>query len=232
MTRCVALIPAAGMGSRVGDDRPKQYTTLLDKPMLAYSIEVLANHPRISAVFVVIANEDKLFDSFDWDASGARLQVLRVGGETRSQSVANGLQAMGDDVGGDDWVLVHDAARPCLSGALLDRLIDAVSGDDVGGLLAMPIADTIKLADARNRVSETRSREGMWGAQTPQMFRRGVLERALSEAQLETVTDESSAIECLGLRPLLIESDAENLKVTYPGDLRLAETILKARKED
>jgi len=232
MTRCVALIPAAGTGSRVGHERPKQYMSLLGKPMLAYSIAVLANHPRIAAVFVVISSEDNLFQSFDWNVSEVKMQVLRVGGATRSQSVANGLRALGEDVGADDWVLVHDAARPCLSGEMLDRLIDGVGGDEVGGLLATRIADTIKSADAENRVSETRPRDRLWGAQTPQMFRRGLLERALSAAISDEVTDESSAIERLGLRPLLIESDVENLKVTFSGDLRLATAILKARKDN
>ena len=182
--------------------------------------------------FVVISSEDNLFQSFDWNLSEAKMQVLRVGGATRSQSVANGLRALGEDVGTDDWVLVHDAARPCLSGEMLDRLIDGVGGDEVGGLLATRIADTIKSADADNRVSETRPRDGLWGAQTPQMFRRGLLERALSAAISDEVTDESSAIERLGLRPLLIESEVENLKVTFSGDLRLATAILKARKDN
>jgi 2-C-methyl-D-erythritol 4-phosphate cytidylyltransferase len=232
MTRCVALIPAAGTGSRLGDGCPKQYMKLLGKPMLAYSITVLANHPRIAAVFVVISREDTLFQSLDWDVSEAKVQVLRAGGATRSQSVANGLRALGDDVGADDWVLVHDAARPCLSSELLDRLIDGVGVDDVGGLLATRIADTIKTADSDNRVMETRPRDGLWGAQTPQMFRRGLLESALSKVQSDQVTDESSAIERLGLQPLLIESDTDNLKVTFSGDLRLAEAILKARKDN
>ena len=232
MTRCVALIPAAGTGSRVGDGCPKQYMTLLGKPMLAYSIDILANHPRIAAVYVVISSEDSLFQSFEWDVSGAELPVLRVGGATRAQSVTNGLRAMGDAVGPDDWVLVHDAARPCLSSELLGRLIDGVGDDDVGGLLACRIADTVKSADAHDRVKETRPRDGLWGAQTPQMFHRGLLERALSEAESDKITDESSAIELLGLQPLLIESNAENLKVTFPSDLQLAEKILKARKDN
>ncbi len=231
MTRYIALIPAAGMGSRIGDKCPKQYLSLLGQPMLAYSIDVLARHPRVSMIFVVLAPEDNWFAGFDWKISGAELKFLRIGGATRSLSVARGLEAMGDEVGSNDWVLVHDAARPCLSTGLLNRLIDGVGDDDVGGLLAIPIADTIKAVDGRNRVIETRQRDGLWGAQTPQMFRRGLLERALSEAQSDPLTDESSAIELLGLRPLLVESDADNMKVTFPGDLQLAETILKARKD-
>ena len=231
MPRYVALIPAAGTGSRFGNGRPKQYLDLLGKPMLAYSVEVLARHPQISAVAVVISPGDSWFQQFDWDVSGVKLQFHRVGGSTRAQSVRSGLQALGEDVGADDWVLVHDAARPCLSTELLDRLIDGVGDDAIGGLLAVRIADTLKSADESNRVSSTPSREGLWGAQTPQMFRRSLIERALTEMQSADITDESSAIEWLGFQPLLIESSVENLKVTYPSDQQLAETILKARRE-
>ncbi len=232
MMRCVALIPAAGTGSRVGDECPKQYLTLLGKPMLAYSIEVLINHPRIATVFVVVAPEDSWFERFNWSEFGSELQVVRVGGATRSKSVTRGLKAMGDAVSPDDWVLVHDAARPCLSNTLLDRLIAGIGEDDVGGLLACRIADTIKSADTHHRVIETRSRHGLWGAQTPQMFRRGLLERALSAVDSEEITDDASAVEQLGYQPLLIESEVENLKVTYAGDLRLAQTILESRRDN
>ena len=197
--------------------------------MLAHSIEVLAGHPRISAVSVVISSGDRWFQQFDWNVSGVKLQFHRVGGATRAQSVSSGLNALGEDVDPDDWVLVHDAARPCLSTELLDRLIEGVGDDAIGGLLAVRVADTLKIADESNRVSATRPREGLWGAQTPQMFRRGLLERALIEMQSADTTDESSAVEWLGFQPLLIESSVENLKVTFPGDHHLAETILKAR---
>ncbi len=229
MTRYVALVPAAGTGSRFGDGRPKQYVDMLGKPMLAHSVAVLTRHPRISAVAVVISADDTWFQRFDWEVSGAKLQFHRVGGETRAQSVRNGLLALDGDIGSDDWVLVHDAARPCLSVELVDHLIDGVGDDAIGGLLAVRIADTLKSADDSNRVIGTRSREGLWGAQTPQMFRRGLLERALTEMQSSEITDESSAIEWLGFQPLIIESVTENLKVTFPGDHRLAETILGAR---
>ena len=229
MTRYVALVPAAGTGSRFGNSRPKQYVDMLGKPMLAHSVEVLGRHPRISAVAVVISADDTWFQRFDWAVSGAKLQFHRVGGDTRAQSVRNGLLALDGDVESDDWVLVHDAARPCISAELLDHLIDGVGDDAIGGLLAVRIADTLKSVDDSNRVSGTRPREGLWGAQTPQMFRRGLLERALTEMQSSEVTDESSAIEWLGFQPLIIESVAENLKVTFPGDHKLAETILGAR---
>jgi 2-C-methyl-D-erythritol 4-phosphate cytidylyltransferase len=231
MTRYVALVPAAGAGSRFGSERPKQYTDLLGKPMLAHSVEVLARHPRISAVAVVVAGADQWFQQFDWDVSTAKLQFHCVGGATRAESVRNGLAALDRDIGTDDWVLVHDAARPCLSTQLLDRLIEGIGEDAIGGLLAVRVADTLKTADSSNRVGGTRPRDGLWGAQTPQMFRRGLLERALTEMQTTEATDESSAIEWLGLQPLLVESATENLKVTVPDDYRLAETILKARIE-
>lgn len=230
MPRCVALIPAAGTGSRAAGSCPKQYLPVLGKPMLAYSVETLLSHPRISAVFVVIAPDDDALQAFQAASLDQRAKPIRAGGATRFQSVRNGLHALGDDVGSDDWILVHDAARPCLTAALLDRLLSGIGEDPVGGLLGCRVADTLKSADAHNRVSATRPREGLWGAQTPQMFRRGLLERALSEAPSELITDESSAVERLGFQPLLIESDAENIKVTFPGDLGLAEAILKARK--
>jgi len=229
MPRYVALIPAAGAGSRFGNERPKQYMDLLGKPMLAHSIETLSQHPRISAVSVVIAPGDSWFQQFDWNAGGVKLQFHRVGGPSRAESVLRGLKALGEDVGEDDWVLVHDAARPCLSIELIDRLIDEVGDDAIGGLLAVRVADTLKTADDGNRVRATRSRDGMWSAQTPQMFRRSLIERALSEMQSADVTDESSAVEWLGFQPLLVESSSENLKVTYQADQKLADMILRSR---
>ena len=231
MPRYVALIPAAGAGSRFGDERPKQYMDLLGKPMLAHSIETLARHPRISAVSVVIAPGDSWFQQFDWNAGGVKLQFHRVGGSSRAESVLRGLKALGEDVGEDDWVLVHDAARPCLSIELIDRLIEEVGNDAIGGLLAVRVADTLKTADDSNRVRATRSRDSTWSAQTPQMFRRSLIERALSEMQSADVTDESSAVEWLGFQPLLVESSSENLKVTYPADQKLADTILRSRMQ-
>ena len=154
--------------------------------------------------------------------------MLRCGGATRAESVANGLDAVGQVVAEDDWMLVHDAARPGLSQALLAALCDALRGDPVGGLLAVPTADTLKRADAGQRVAATESREGLWQAQTPQMFRFGLLQQAL--AAHPGVTDEAGAIEAAGLKPRLVRADVSNLKVTFPADLRLAELILQGRK--
>jgi 2-C-methyl-D-erythritol 4-phosphate cytidylyltransferase len=229
MPRCVALIPAAGTGSRIADDRPKQYLPLLGRPLLAWAVEVLASHPRIEAVHVVLSPDDEWFDRFDWPVGGKRLTAARVGGATRAQSVANGLGAIGAEVGNDDWVLVHDAARPCLSTVLLDRLISAVIDDPIGGLLATRVADTLKRAGTDSRVIATEPRDGLWQAQTPQMFRRALLQRALAAVEPRLATDEARAVEQLGMKPLLVESIAENIKVTVPDDLRLAEAILRSR---
>jgi 2-C-methyl-D-erythritol 4-phosphate cytidylyltransferase len=165
---------------------------------------------------------------------GPKLCVLRCGGDTRAQSVANGLRAMAGELGdpsgiGDDWVLVHDAARPCLTVAMVETLIAEVGEDDAGGLLAVPVADTLKRADENGRVQQTVPRDGLWQAQTPQMFRHRLLLDALDFAP--QVTDEASAIETLGLLPRLVAADASNLKVTYPLDLQLAEWILQGREK-
>lgn len=229
MPRCVALIPAAGTGSRMGDGRPKQYLPLLGRPLLAWPIETLAAHPKIDAIYVVLARQDTWFERFEWPVGGKRLSAARVGGETRAQSVVGGLDAIAPEVDVEDWVLVHDAARPCLSAALLERLIASVIDDAVGGLLAIRVADTLKRGDADSRAVATEARDGLWRAQTPQMFRRGLLQRALATIDPRVATDEARAVEQLGLKPLLVESSAENMKVTVPDDLRLAEAILKAR---
>jgi 2-C-methyl-D-erythritol 4-phosphate cytidylyltransferase len=157
---------------------------------------------------------------------------LRCGGETRARSVLNGLRAIAGKVGAEDQILVHDAARPCLTGEAIDRLIEQVADHAAGGLLAEPLADTLKREDGGGRILRTESREALWRAQTPQMFRYGTLIKALEGAELEGVTDEAGAVERLGLRPLLVRSGATNLKVTYAEDLRLAGLILDGRGRD
>ena len=223
--RAVALVPAAGVGSRMGAAVPKQYLNLAGQPVVAHAVAALARHPAIRAVHVVISADDGWWDEFDWADLGAALHVHRCGGATRAESVANGLAAMRAGVADADWVLVHDAARPCLAPAMLDALFAALAGDAVGGLLAVPVADTLKRADAAGRVAATVPRAGLWQAQTPQMFRYALLTRALAQAD-ESVTDEASAIERLGLAPKLVEADSRNLKITYPRDLALAQAIL------
>ena len=224
---CYALVPAAGGGSRMGSACPKQYLPLAGQPLIRHALATLCAVPAIARVFVVLAPDDQQWPGCQDLA--AKLRVLRRGGATRAKSVANGLRAM-DGVSDDDWVLVHDAARACLSVAHVEQLIRDVGDDPVGGILAVPVADTLKRARADGRIAATVPRENLWQAQTPQMFRRGMLLRALEAAP--AVTDEASAIEALGLHPKLVAADATNLKVTYPLDLRLAEWILANRNED
>jgi 2-C-methyl-D-erythritol 4-phosphate cytidylyltransferase len=228
-----ALIPAAGSGSRMGGKMAKQYMPLNSIPLIAHALIVLAREPRISKLFVVLSPTDKRWANYEWAGGEDRLQVLRCGGATRAETVLNGLQAMATECAADDWVLVHDAARPCLPAESLSRLLDEVADDPVGGLLAVPVADTLKRAvdtESGARAEATVSRAGLWLAQTPQMFRHGTLSEALRAAGAD-MTDEASAIEQLGLQPKLVESDSRNLKVTYPQDLVLAGLILEHLNE-
>lgn len=227
MSKTFALVPAAGTGSRMELDIPKQYAPLCGKPLIAHCLDALSQVSRIERIFVVIAPDDELWAEHCAQLESPRLVVLPVGGASRAQSVANGLAAMGDRVGQDDWVLVHDAARACLEPQAVDALIDALADDAVGGLLAVPLADTLKRANDVGRVAQTVPREALWQAQTPQMFRRGLLERAL--AANRDVTDEASAIEALGLSPRLVASSATNFKITQPFDLQLASWVLQNR---
>ena len=222
-----ALIPAAGIGSRMDDNIPKQYQQLAGKPLIHYAVDVLCAHAQLRQVFVVLSPQDGHFRLNDWSAYHGRLESLYCGGATRSASVLNGLMAMADMVEPDDWVLVHDAARPCLSTQLIDRLLTEIADDKVGGLLAVPVVDTLKRADKNRRVVATVSRDDLWRAQTPQMFRYRLLLEALRKAADGSVTDEASAIEQLGLSPRLVMGSPGNRKVTWPEDLLFAEIILK-----
>ena len=228
MPRHFAIVPAAGSGSRFGAGRPKQYLDLLGRPLIYHTIAALLASPAIDRVWVVLAPDDAEWGRHDWSELGPRLETLRCGGETRADSVRNGLQAAALVAAEDDWVLVHDAARPCLSLAMIDALFAELADDPVGGILAVPVADTLKRADTAQRVAATEPREGLWQAQTPQMFRYGRLRAALENCS--AVTDEAGAIEALGLKPRLVGGDATNLKVTYPADLALAAMILRGRR--
>ena len=228
MPRHFAIVPAAGSGSRFGAGRPKQYLDLLGRPLIHHTLTALLASPAIDRVWVVLAPDDAEWGRHDWSELGPRLETLRCGGETRADSVRNGLQAAALVAAEDDWVLVHDAARPCLSLAMIDALFTELADDPVGGILAVPVADTLKRADAAQRVAATEPREGLWQAQTPQMFRYGRLRAALENCS--AVTDEAGAIEALGLKPRLVRGDATNLKVTFPADLALAAMILRGRR--
>ena len=176
---------------------------------------------------VVLSVGDQEWDRHDWSDLEPKLGRLFCGGASRADSVLNGLRAISDQVAASDWILVHDAARPCLAPWHVDALLRELGQDQVGGLLAVPVADTLKRDDGHGHALQTVSREGLWQAQTPQMFRYIMLRRALERAR--GVTDEASAIEAAGLRPRLVAGDATNLKVTYPLDLHVAEWILQNR---
>ena len=231
MPRYHAIVPAAGSGSRFGAALPKQYLPLCGRPMIFHALHTLAQHPKIDRVWVVLSPGDQEWQKYDWQALGAKLDTVYCGGATRAESVTNGLRAAETALADDDWVLVHDAARPCLDARLLDDLIECLANDPVGGLLATPVADTLKRADAEGRAAATEPRAGLWQAQTPQMFRAGLLREALQKAQdnAADITDEASAVERLGLRPRLVPSASNNFKVTYPADFRLAERLLMER---
>jgi 2-C-methyl-D-erythritol 4-phosphate cytidylyltransferase len=230
MAKRYGLIAAAGYGNRMGNKLPKQYLPVSGKPMVSYSVARLCSSARIDGVYIVLSPEDKVWSTCDWSAYANKLKPLPCGGETRAQSVLNGLQAMEKELNPDDWVLVHDAARPCLTSHYLEKLIDEVGDDEVGGLLAIPVSDTLKRADHKGYVIRTEHRANLWQAQTPQMFRFELLHNALSAMSGNQPTDEAQAIETIGLQPKLVECDSFNLKVTYPQDIELAEMIL-ARKE-
>lgn len=228
MPRHYAIVPAAGTGARFGADKPKQYLDLLGRPLIFHTLAALTACPEIERVWVVLSPDDPYWPRYDWSVLGPKLETVRCGGATRAESVHNGLQAAAMVAVEDDWVLVHDAARPCLSGQMLDAMFRELADDPVGGILAVPVADTLKRADAEQRVAATEPRDGLWQAQTPQMFRYGQLCSALQNHR--EVTDEAGAIEAAGLTPRLVRGDSTNLKVTYPADLALAAMILRGRK--
>lgn len=227
MPRYYALIPAAGSGARVGDPKPKQYLELAGRALVEHAVQRFVDEPRIAGIFVVLAPGDAYFRATNVPALGERVQALYCGGATRAASVYNGLVAARDAIAGDDWVLVHDAARPCLTAAALERLISEVGDDEAGGLLALPVADTLKRDDGARRACATESRAGLWQAQTPQIFRYELLVEALRRAGPDAVTDEAGAIEHMGLKPKLVTGESRNFKITYPEDIELAALILR-----
>jgi len=224
---CYALVPCAGTGSRTGAEVPKQYVPVGGRSVIAHTLAALARVPRVARTLVVLAPDDVAFESA---APGFSGWTARSGGATRAGSVAAGLQALGErGVRDRDWVLVHDAARCLVEPAAIERLIDACIDDPVGGLLALPVADTLKAADAGQRATATIDRSGKWAAQTPQMFRLGLLREALARAG-HAVTDESSAVEALGHAPRLVAGDAGNFKLTFAEDFARAERVLASRE--
>ena len=218
-------MPAAGVGRRFGTDRPKQYAPLCGRTVIEWALELFLTDPRCAGAVVALAQDDPY-----WSAIAVRSVIVAPGGQERSHSVRNGLAALADRASQDDWVLVHDAARPCLPRQDLDRLLAELAAHPVGGLLATPAADTLKRADAAREVQETVDRAGLWRALTPQMFRYDRLCEALDRAHAagRVPTDEAQAIEWLGGdHPKLVEGAAANLKITSAADLAIAAALLK-----
>lgn len=223
--RYFGLIPAAGKGSRFGGELPKQYQALHGRTILAYSVDALMLQTPLTRVYVVHAEGDR--NCAQVIGSGRRIAAIACGGATRAESVRNGLSSLRGELTDDDWVLVHDAVRPCLPRDALRRLLEEVGDDAVGGLLAIPVADTLKREDRHGRVGATEPRAGLWQAQTPQMFRYGVLWDAYRTARGLEATDESQAVERLGMQPRLVLGSSANFKITYPADLAIAAAILR-----
>lgn len=229
--RCYALLPCAGTGSRAGTAIPKQYAPLAGRALVDHTVQALLAVARIDQVCVVLSPDDA-----HWPTHGAashpRLSVVRCGGATRAESVFQGLQALAEQgAQAHDWVLVHDAARCLIEAEHVNALIDACTPDAVGGLLAVPVPDTLK-AETDGRVQHTLPREHTWLAQTPQMFRWAPLHQALLAAQAQGfagITDEASAIEAQGHAPRLVRGSTHNIKVTWPEDFALAEALIRSR---
>ncbi len=227
-----AVIPAAGVGTRMQADIPKQYLSINNKTILARTLELFCSHPRIESVVVAISDKDKIWPTLDI-GSHPKIIVTR-GGAERCHSVLNGLNALLGKADSSDWILVHDAVRPCLRKEDIDSLIDALNRHEIGGLLGLPVRDTMKRADQSSTVQETVEREGLWHALTPQMFHFRTLMESLQKSLSEDfiVTDEAQVIELNGLKPLLVEGHSDNIKITCNHDLALAELYLSRQEEE
>lgn len=222
--RYFALIPAAGVGARMEAGSPKQYLPIAGKPMLRHAVDAFLASPLIAHTYIVVSADDGQIDGLVPDQG---VTVLRCGGATRMETILNALQALHGNIAAHDQVLVHDAARPGLTPALIAKLINEVGEHPAGGLLALPVVDTVKRAGPANVSAQTVPRDGLWLAQTPQMFSYALLHRALSQApDPQAITDDASAVEALGLAPRLVEGHPRNLKVTLPRDIQTAELYL------
>ena len=226
-----ALIPAAGTGTRFGGAVLKQYLPICGRAVLAHSIRLFQFHPMISGITVVLAENDQWFESAV-GASSDKVETV-TGGSTRSQSVRNGLASIIENHPDAEWVLVHDAARPCLSQRKLDSLLERGLKSPDGAILAMPVADTLKRSGDAQDIIGTLDRRGLWAAQTPQLFRVRALTEAIDEAHRLGVelTDEASAMEFVGARPKLVMGSAANIKITHSSDLAIAEALMKRNEQ-
>lgn len=227
-----AIVPAAGNGRRLGGATPKQYLDIDGQPVLLHTLERLTSLPGLDSVVLVLGPDDTQWPAIAADRPEATAALtLCTGGAERRDSVINGLESLSARASDDDWVLVHDAARPCVRVTDMLRLLQAVEHHPAGGILAVPVADTLKRSNAANAVAGTVERSGLWAAQTPQLFRYGPLREALSAAAgAQPFTDEASAMESAGHEPLLVRGSQDNIKITWPGDLPMAALILKAQQ--
>ncbi len=229
--RNIALIPAAGVGERFGAGKPKQYVEINGKTVLQHTLDIFTAHPQITFATVVLAPNDHAFqpaETADFQTASDKTVLLHCGGASRAETVRNGVNALlerGLAAPGDN-ILVHDAARCCLPQAALSRLIDQAGSHPNGGILAVPVADTLKRSGSDGLIDTTVPRSGLWQAQTPQLFPAALLQRALAAPDLGTVTDEASAVEMLGIRPLLVQGDSRNLKLTLPQDEYIVRLLL------
>jgi 2-C-methyl-D-erythritol 4-phosphate cytidylyltransferase len=224
-----AVVPAAGSSRRMaGAALPKQYLPLAGRTVIEWSVAPFLEHSDCERIVVVVAGQDRHWRQ--QPLSHHPKIVTATGGAERVDSVRAGLQALASQATDQDWVLVHDAARPCLRAADVQRLIDDLAADSVGGLLAAPVVDTLKRGDVDHRVQATVSRASLWRALTPQMFRYAVLDRALRKAHetRSAPTDEAQAVEALGLQPRLVPGDPDNIKITLPDDVERAARLLKS----
>lgn len=226
------VIPAAGRGRRMGKETPKQYLPLAGRAVIDHTLACFTSHPRISGLAIAIAADDS-----EWPRHAPHTDksvYVVEGGAERCHSVRNALRSLADKLAPDDWVLVHDAARPCLHSDDLDRLITTFAGDPVGGILAAPLADTLKRADDGGNITATVERTGLWRALTPQMFRFGLLQAALDAALAagQPVTDEAVAMEAAGHPVRILEGRADNIKITTPADIDLAAEVLQGRRSN
>jgi 2-C-methyl-D-erythritol 4-phosphate cytidylyltransferase len=222
------VIPAAGVGKRMKADRPKQYLELEGKTVIEHTLACFSHHSAISGIVVVLSSEDPYWPDLDLHSEAPLHRA--EGGKERCHSVLNGLDVVAQYADDDDWVLVHDAARPCLMREDLDNLFDILHEDKVGGILAVPVRDTMKRENDAGRIDHTVERRRLWHALTPQMFRLGILRHALTQAMQNDfqVTDEASAMEYIGLAPRLVEGRISNIKITHPDDLALASYYLQS----
>lgn len=225
------MVPAAGIGKRMGADIPKQYLSLHNKTVIEHTLHRLAQLTELEAIVVAVADDDPWWPKLNIDIG--KPVIIAGGGAERCHTVQNALARLDGKASDDDWVLVHDAARPCVRPADLHTLLDALCDQPIGGLLGIPVRDTMKRTKPDNRVSQTVERNHLWHALTPQMFRFGVLQQVLQNALDNNflVTDESSAVEYAGHQPLMIEGHADNIKITRPEDLALAGFYLQHQAE-